>query len=117
MATKISACLLLAPLMFFQFQNHKSYDCRNYILKNDFKNLIVRICNDSLFYFEKDYDMGPYKDTCKIKISGENMIIIKKLREEFPYEKISYGINKGSIFLKYKTSSGKIKKIKVPLSE
>ena len=66
--------------------------------------------------FEKDYDKGPYIDTCEIKVSGRNIILIKKLRGDFPYDKVYFSNNKASIILKDKIPSQKFKKTEVPLS-
>jgi len=95
-------------------EGNNSFECSHYVLKNDFKNIDIRICGNQLFYYEKDYDMGPYIDTCEVKFSGRNIVVIKSATNRFCYKKIFFSGDGKGIMLVFKQSAAKSKKLFVP---
>ncbi len=88
--------------------------CDFFSMSNDFKRLNITICENSLYYYEQDYDQGPFRDTCKIKIVGRKLKILKRQHSVFPYNRISYTRDKNGIILLVKIKSKKNKKFKIP---
>jgi hypothetical protein len=105
---------LLMPLV-MAFPQTDPGKCMDYGLKNDFKNIRISICGNKMIYYEKDYDVGPFKDTCVVKFSRRRIKIVQSATNMFWYKRIYYGKDKKSVFLVFRESFLKPGKLEIPL--
>jgi len=112
-------CLLSIALLplFILLSSYKQPDnCVSYLFQNDFKRIKIKICGESLFYEAWDDDIGPFADTCKVRFSGDKVIIVKWTTHSFNHRKLNYRRNRQSLLL-VDGSGKKKRKLEIPIEE